>query len=107
MGLHLTAAKVHRLEYGETKAFNYQIEAIKRLLMDWAHTFWSSEDSKQMQIERVDLLDVASITGSLSDEDFAKYRFDTKYDQKYVSAMLRKLADESDQSDSTVYLYWI
>lgn len=106
MGLYLAAAKIHKVEYGKIRALNYQIESVERLLMDLGQTLWVSEDSKRMQIDREDLLNVASTIASLSDEEFAKYRFDKEFDKKYVSSSLRDLANESDKSDSIVYLYW-
>ena len=59
-----------------------------------------------MELERDELLAAADKVESMSDEEFAKYRFEECCTKEYVAKSLRILAEQADPDDSVVHLYW-
>lgn len=77
MGYRMYAAKTYKVEYGNYCCFNHQTEQIEKLLSDNApKSFWCNSDCSYMELERDELLAAADKVESMSDEEFAEYRFE-------------------------------
>lgn len=101
------AAKTYKVEYGNYCCFNHQTEQIEKLLSDNAPKwFWCNSDCSYMELERDELLAAADKVESMSDEEFAKYRFEEWCTKEYVAKSLRILAEQADPDDSVVHLFW-
>lgn len=108
MGYRLRAAKTYKVEYGEYGCFKHQSEQVEKLLRYLApESFWCNSDGSYMELEREELLEAADKVESMSDEEFAKYRFDDYCTRMYVAKSLRILAEQSDPDNSIVYLFWL
>jgi hypothetical protein len=101
------AAKTYKVEYGNYCCFNHQTEQVERLLNNIApNSFWCNSDGSYMELERDELLAAANKVESMSDEEFAEYRFEEWYTKEYVAKSLRILAEQADPDDSVVHLFW-
>lgn len=105
MGHRLHVAKTYKVEYG-VSAFNQQIDAVESLLLDFSNSIYIGEYSGDIEIDRDELLQIATKVQSMDENEFAKYGFDNAFDQEYVASMLRRFALESDQDDTFVHLFW-
>ena len=107
MGYRMQAAKTYKVEYGNYGCFNHQSEQVERLLNNIApDTFWCNSDGSYMELERYELLAAADKVESMSDEEFAEYRFEEWCTKEYVAKSLRILAEQADPDDSVVHLFW-
>jgi hypothetical protein len=101
------AAKTYKVEYGNYCCFNHQTEQVERLLNNIApNSFWCNSDGSYMELERYELLAAADKVESMSDEEFAEYRFEEWCTKEYVAKSLRILAEQADPDDSVVHLFW-
>ena len=107
MGYRMQAAKTYKVEYGNYGCFNHQSEQVELLLNNIApDTFWCNSDGSYMELERDELLAAADKVESMSDDKFAKYRFEEWCTKEYVAKSLRILAEQADPDDSVVHLFW-
>ena len=103
----MQAAKTYKVEYGNYGCFNHQSEQVELLLNNIApDTFWCNSDGSYMELERYELLAAADKVESMSDDEFAKYRFEEWCTKEYVAKSLRILAEQADPDDSVVHLFW-
>lgn len=103
----MQTAKTYKVEYGNYDCFNHQTEQVERLLNNIApESFWCNRDGSYMELERYELLAAADKIESMSDEEFAEYRFEEWCTKEYVAKSLRILAEQADPDDSVVHLFW-
>jgi hypothetical protein len=107
MSYTLHVATTYKVEYGGALEFNHMQEQIYRLL-NRKITFWANESHDTMEIDRVELLEVADHVEKMSDKMFERIGFkeDSRYTQEFVANLLRKYAEDADPDDNIVHLSW-
>lgn len=108
MGYRLHAAKLYKVEYG-TGLFNHQEEELNDLLAECPSAVGNDNElcfASEIEVDKSDLVTLIHRLRTMSDEQFAEYKFSSNYTKDIVADNLQRFLDEADQDLDYVKLFW-